>query len=235
MLSRILKLSYIFEKLAKDRTLYHGTSIDNAKSIMQKGLVPQVGKWVSDSYGASMDLDSESEDYEGLREKPVFELTFATDKEELGKALGGMIAAVAGKLGKQFRDVSDEEIRRFGAIVVMYEAEKDWEKKPKEDSSGQWEYENPQYQTVEPGDYFSENKKFVDRILVGEPMIRLLRQYGVWPRDWGPDSIKNKKEKLIKYLMDNFDATSEQAVKRVAELSDEEVDKYYYQVKYKKE
>jgi len=235
MFSRISQLSYLFEKIAKDRTLYHGTSINNVKSIQQHGLVPQVGKWVSDSYGTEMDFDTDSEEYEGLYQKPVFDLTFATDKEELSKALGGMVSAVAGMLGKQFHEVSDEELKRFGAIVVMYEADKAWSRKPKEDLSGQWEYENPQYQTVEPGDYFSEKTKGVDRVLVGEPMIRLLRQYGVWPRDWGPDSFNNKKERLIKYLIDNFDATNEQAIKRVSELSDEEVSKYYYQVKFKKE
>lgn len=231
MLSKIIKLAQLFEKMSS-KTLYHGTCIKNIPGIKQHGLIPQVGPWVSDSYGCEVDLDEDSENYRGLsdEQRPKFEIIFATDKDELSKALGGTIAAIAGSLGKSFHDVTDEEIRALGAIVIMYDAEESWENKPKEDPHGQWEYNNPGYITVEPGDYFSEEGRSIDRVLTGEPMIRLLRQYGVWPRDWGPDKLKNQKELLLKHFIPIYKNRQKVLIEKMNELDDNEISKLYYQV-----
>jgi len=231
MLSKIIKLAQLFEKLAS-KTLYHGTCIKNIPSIKQHGLIPQVRHWVSDSYGCEIDLDEDSEEYSGLSEenRPKFDITFATDKEELSKALGAAIAAVAGYLKKSFHDVTDEEIRALGAIVIMYDAEEAWEHKPEEDPHGQWEYENQGYVTVEPGDYFSERCQSIDNVLTGEPMIRLLRQYGVWPRDWGPDKLKNQKELLLKHFVPIYKNRQKELIEKMNELNDDEINKLYYKV-----
>jgi hypothetical protein len=210
MINYLYKLASLFEKLATSKTLYHGTSIDNVKSIKQKGLIPPVGPWVERAYGHSMDLDPDSEDYGGSYESPVFDLVFAADKQELSKALGGITSSVAHKLGKNFHDVTDDEIEHYGALVVMRDSAKYFERSAPIDRQGDTIGEGTldqdqleRYPTVEPGDYFSEQIQDPSYILTGKPMIRLFRRYGIWPRLWGPDRRrieKNKREQLIKIL-----------------------------------
>ncbi len=195
MIDKILKLATAFEKLAMDKTLYHGTSVRNAKEILERGLIPQVGGWVESSYGMHTDLDPESEDYEGLSEdqRPKFEIAFATDKDTISSAVGGMRASVARELGKKFHEVSFEDISHHGAIVVMKQAynpheESDndtWRKKPDDDPEGNWDVDNPGYVTVEPGDYFSEEGAGIDYVLSGKPLLRFLRRYYDIEKDVG--------------------------------------------------
>ncbi len=237
MYIKILKLAKLFEKIAKNRTLYHGTSVNRAKQIMQEGLNPNVGDWVASSYGSEMDLDPSSEDYYGVRNPPTFDVTFAAEKSEIGKTVGGMKAAIAAELGKQFHEVTPEDIRAYGAIIVMHEAydphkeDKDewgWRRKPTEDKNGFWDEEN-NYPTVEPGDYFSTESQGVSRILTGEPMLRLLRQYGEWPLTTGPGSEKGKRELLIKMIKKEQPNIDEQKmIERLDSLTQEEVDNYFY-------
>jgi hypothetical protein len=188
-------------------------------------------------YGPEFDFDPESEEYEGMQDAPSFEIAFAADKEEISKALGGMIAAIAAESGKNFHDVTDEEIRHQGALLLMYEAEEYWKHVPKEEREReQWEQEQwgegRSYPTAEPGDWISEEGQGVDVVLTGEPMIRRLRQGGAWPRDWGPDKERNRRELLIKVLrQQNPQATAEQAVQRVDELSPGQLEDYYYQAR----
>ena len=59
--------------LQASKTLYHGTSIENAEKIMQHGLQPRVGELVQDAYAE----DAESVNYD------LEELAFAGDKEAL--------------------------------------------------------------------------------------------------------------------------------------------------------
>lgn len=243
----ILKIAKLFEeiafkKLAKDMTLYHGTSINRAKSIMENGLIPQVGDWVRNSYGTHMDLDSDSEDYAGMYEAPNFDITFATDKSQIGKAVGGMIAAIAAEEGKDFHDVTPEDIRASGAIIVINEAydpnlgndNSSWNKKP-EKYDEEWEMYN-NYPTAEPGDYINENAVSASRILSGEPMIRLLRKHNEWPIIHGLNDIAGagKRELLIKMVRkENSDVDIKEIINKIDNLNAKQIDDYYYSLKAK--
>jgi hypothetical protein len=221
MYNCIYKLARLFNKYATPRTLYHGTSIWNASKIKEEGLIPQVGHWVSDSYGSYMNLDSDSEEYENMYNKPIFDLVFAADKDSISSAVGGMQAAIAKELKKPFYKVSDDEIKNFGALIVVKEAYG-------EDANTDWKHSqidnstiNPEiYPTVEPGDYFSENEVYKNiLVLTGNPMIRVLRQNGAWPsskyRVLGPD-----KEMLIKqFKQEGF--TTEDAIRKAEETLNE--------------
>jgi len=238
-LDKLVRLASVFHKYATERTLYHGTSINRARKIAKQGLIPQVGSWVSDSYGMDYDLDPEGEDYEGMYEKPTFDIVFAADKQELSKALGGMIATIAADSGKSFHEVTDEEIRQQGALLIMREATgyDDWKHVPKsEKGREQWEREQWEegktYPTAEPGDWISEEQQDVDIVLTGESMIRKLRQAGAWPRDWGPNQTKNRREILIKLLKQHHpNASINQIIQRVDSLSPKEREYYYLQAR----
>jgi hypothetical protein len=106
--AEILSLSRAFEKLAKGKTLYHGTSLKNARNIMNQGAIyPQVGHFVETSYGHEMDLDQDSEEYYGISEenRPIFELTFAADKGTIGSCIGGILSALSKELNKSFHPI----------------------------------------------------------------------------------------------------------------------------------
>jgi hypothetical protein len=135
-------------------------------------------------------------------------------------------------------DITDDEIKHLGAIVVMYEGYKpeqsewerqgDWRQKPADDKEDKWSYYNPQFPTVEPGDYFSESYQNPDRILTGEPMIRLLRQNGEWPRKWGPEQAKNRKELLIKWVIQDHGVSPQQAIEKIDSLSPKEFEDAFF-------
>jgi hypothetical protein len=110
-----------------------------------------------------------------------------------------------------------------------YQRESDWRQKPHNDQDGKWDYYNPQFPTVEPGDYFSTHYQTPDRILTGEPMIRLLRQNGEWPRKWGPDEnqAKNRKELLIKWVIQEHSVSPQQAIDKINTLSPKEFEDAY--------
>jgi len=90
------------------RTLYHGTCRFHEKSIRELGAVPMAGSFVSDAY---------EEDYAAVDVK-LPELVFATDKEQLDKAVTAMTNCIATNLGKGYHDVTADEIIAYGLIVV---------------------------------------------------------------------------------------------------------------------
>ncbi len=157
-----------------EKTLYHGTIIDNEPTIRQYGLVGgwhgPIGSFVDDAYGS---------DYEGVDPTEEDEIVFATDKFNLHKAVTAMVHHIGKKLKKSFYDVSDNDIRNHGLIVVV----KNSELKPHDPYKNHDEIPRG----VEPGDYY-DNEMNADFVLKGSSLIRFLRNNKEWPRDWGKNS-----------------------------------------------
>lgn len=162
-----------------ETTLYHGTTIDNAEGIRKYGLIPMRGDFVSNAYGGEFDSD-------GDFEQSVPELTFATDKTQLDKAVTAATYQVGKKLNKKFHDVTDEDFIKHAAIIKIYDGDSEYKH-----HTGKYSDEHPI--SVEPGDYYSEDGVKVDEILIGNKMIIFLRKHGLWPRSYGDiTSLKSK-------------------------------------------
>ena len=174
-------------KIATARTLYHGTSINNYSSIKNVGLVPDTGNFVSDSYAGEYESA-------GVEFNPI-DLTYATDKEDLDKAVTAMQNAVSNMIGKRYHDVTLNELKNYGMLVIMKEGEEDFERRPWEETGPwkDWQGEtNNQYPAVEPGDYFSEYGAGPVEILVGNKMVEFLTRHGAWPIDDSTDEIRKQ-------------------------------------------
>ena len=164
-------------KLATARTLYHGTTIDNYDSIKNVGLVPDTGNFVRDSYQSEYEAA-------GVEFDPV-DVTYATDKDDLAKAVTAMQYAVSKKLGRGYHDISLNELKGFGMLVIIKEGEEYMERRPVEETGpwGDWQGETDnRYPSVEPGDYFSEDVQGPVQILIGNKMEKFLKRFGVWPK-----------------------------------------------------
>jgi hypothetical protein len=162
-----------------ERTLYHGTIIDNEPSIRQFGLVGgwhgPIGSFVDDAYGS---------DYENIEPTEEDEIVFAADKNNLNKAVNAMVHHIGKKLNKNFHDVSDNDIRNHGLLVII----KDSELEPHD----QDKYQDNIPRGVEPGDYY-DSQMGADLFLRGSSLIRFLRNKGQWPRTWGTNSGNREK------------------------------------------
>jgi len=154
----------------EERTLYHGTVIDNKESIEKYGFSGELGDFVKDSYGMEFDDDT----LEGV--------TFAAQKDDMGKAEGAIRYHIGKKIGKSIGEVTIEDIRRWGMLAVLKEIEEDddygdgWRRRPEN-----WEVEGyyDEYPpAVEPGDWFTENNVHVDHILTGQKLVDFLRRHG---------------------------------------------------------
>jgi hypothetical protein len=209
------------------RTLYHGTVVDNEGSIRRNGLIGQVGSFVEDAYGGSLE--------EGM-DAP--ELVFAADKAGLNSSLTAMIHHIAVKLGKDFHDVTDTDILNHGLLVIM----KDQEAgsygvmhRPEEDEN----YRGKHPSFVEPGDYYAEDFT-PDQFVKGRALLRLLQRYRVWPRDWSPlgdvDPFRMKKIRgvLIQNLIPLNPEMSKQEIKeKIDNMSDKDVINLYAKFRHK--
>lgn len=212
---------------AMEKTLYHGTTIDNAKKIAEEGMWPQTGGFTSQFYGD--EYAGEDENGEDVyNETKLEELIFAADKEEVSKALTAMVAQIGVKLGKDMHSVTDEEILRYGALVVIREG--GWERRPHEDKDYRWEmeHEDGSHGHVEPGDYYSGNHESFSYILTGNKMMSILRQLGEIPRKWGPNEKENKRELLIKYVRQSHPEVSiDKIIERIDSFDSKDFRKYY--------
>lgn len=193
-----------FLKFSMQKTLYHGTTIDKAKKITEEGLWPQTGDFTSQFYGDE-DGDEDDENYDNgdlyyEDQYKLEELIFAADKEEIDKAVTAMVAQIAVKLNKDLHHVTDAELLRNGALVVIRDA--GWTQRPIEDEDYKWEreYGDGSYRHVEPGDHYSDRDEPFSYILTGKKMFSVLRRLGSLPRDWGPDEDKNNKQRLIELV-----------------------------------
>lgn len=157
-----------------ERTIYHGTVVDNEPTIKKFGLVggyhSPVGAFVGDAYGG---------DYEGVEPNEDDEVVFAADKGSLGKAVNAMVFHIGRKLRKDFHDVSDNDIRNHGLLVMV----KGTDKEPYDPAK--WQDSVPR--GVEPGDYY-DSEMGADAMIRGSALLRFLKRNGEWPRDFGVDS-----------------------------------------------
>jgi len=208
----------------REETLYHGTSLDNLGSIKELGLSGELGDFVQDSYGMDMDDD----ELEGI--------TFAADKNSISSAAGAIRYHVGKKLDKWLSDVTEEDIKKYGMLVVIKDIEKPKDDKYfdyKENDDGGW-HQRPNNQSdegyyssyppsVEPGDWFVQDGSGYDIILTGKKMMKVLRALG------GLDDLKsNDRRELIKYAVASYGSkrTTKEIVDKVKSLTDAEV-KYY--------
>lgn len=215
------------------KTLYHGTSINNYNSIKNIGLVPDTGDFVKDMYEG---------DYQdaGVEFDPV-PVTYATDKEDLSKAVTAMVYAVSKYLGRGLHDVTSDEIRGYGMLVLIREGEKYYEQRPHEEigpyKDWQGETDN-RYPAVEPGDYYSEDATSGD-ILIGNKLVEFLKKHEQWPISWIGQGIEELRNLLltmaIQYHVQEQPSLKNRIINQVKEkvknLDAESVKKYYREYK----
>lgn len=202
------------KSLLLEKTLYHGTTTDYIKDITSVGLIPMRGDFVSDMY----------DEYDGSDLK---ELVFATDKQQLGKAVNAITHHISKKLNKSFHDVTNEEFIKYGAIVKIHDGESILQHREEGDEN----YYGEHPPTVEPGDYYSENSVSIDEILTGKPMIRLLRRYGKWPLIW-MGQTQNQRQELIRLVIKlHPNKPKDKIIKLIQSLPDKSIDGYYHNYK----
>jgi len=162
------------ESALYERTLYHGTVIDHKDSIEQYGLTGELGDWVKDAYGLELDEEDWEEQLGGI--------TFAAQKSDMSMAVGAMRFHIGKKLGKSLRDVTIEDIRRWGMLVVIKDVEEEddsygdgWKQRP---PHGQEGYYDEYPVSVEPGDWFTKEQVYIDHVLTGGKLIDFLRRHG---------------------------------------------------------
>jgi len=214
------------------KTLYHGTSIDNYDSIKNLGLIPDVGNFVRDSY-------QDEYDHAGVDFDPT-PLVYATDKEDLGKAVTAMMNAVANMLGRNWlNDITLDELKSYGMLVIIKQGQDYFEQRPWEEEGqyGDWQYETDnQYPAVEPGDYYSEDTQ-EGQILIGNKMVSFLTKQGLWPPYQLEGGAEEKRKNLltmaIRYHVKESPEKRNEIItaiqSKVNSLTDEEVESYYKQ------
>jgi len=172
-IDRIMKMSFK-SWLVSEKTLYHGTVIDNLDSIKKVGLfgsdADDSKSFVHDAYASSFDDEKHWKDYAKDKEVPVF----MADKASLSKSVNGMMHHVGQKLKKSFHDVSDNDIRNHGLLVIIKDEENEI---PKYKSDQDYDHEN-QYIGLEPDDYFADSASG-DGFLYGNKLIKFLNKNGV--------------------------------------------------------
>jgi len=209
-------------KKAKSRTLYHGTSINNYDSIKQVGLVPDTGGFVSDSYAGEYEAA-------GVEFDPV-DVTYATDKGELQRAVNAMQHAVMKMLNKSnWGEVTPNELKNYGMLVIIKEGEDYFEHRPEEEEGpyGDWQGETDnRYPAVEPGDYYSEEGTRDVQILIGNKMEKFLRSHELWPIDNREELLNKAIYYHVKTSPDKKDIIVPTIKEKIDNLDDEEILKY---------
>jgi len=173
------------EWLLTEKTLYHGTVVDNLNDIKRFGLVAGwhnddgPGDFVQHYYG-----DYAPEDMSQVRQG-----IFMADKKSLHKAVTAMEFHVAKKMNKDTGDVSDIDIRNHGLIVII----KDEDDYHKPYDPNNYEDENHDMFGIEDGDYAAENESG-DLYLRGSKLLKFLQMNGY--ADFGKNNSEKWKNKL---------------------------------------
>lgn len=217
-----------YKKIAKAKTLYHGTSINHYDSIKRLGLIPDVGDFVSDMYEG---------DYEeaGVEFDPT-PVTFAADKENLRSAINAMEYAVGKMIGKT-NNITSDDIRRYGMLIILKEGGEYWDHRPEEEIGPlkDWHGETDNlYPTVERGDYFSESVQGPVEILIGNKMVEFLKKHGMWSEDNITQLRKDLATISIRYYIKKFPHEEKnniinQVKNNINNLDDGKVKEYYNQ------
>ncbi len=211
----LMRWAAAYRKAASSRTLYHGTSIPAARSILQEGLAAQLGEFTSEFYDPA-DYSSEAD----------LELAFAGDKAGMRGVVSALLDAVARSLGKNRGDVSAEDVRAVGAVLVFPEGESEFDHRP---ADADWWEEAASYPTVEPGNYFTPvGGQMPERVLSGPALVRFLRRAGEWPlTTMGPGTDRANRERLIKAMRGAHpEMSAEHVIETVDELSAREFRDY---------
>jgi len=158
-------------RLWLERTLYHGTVIDNLGSIKKLGLfgsdADDKNSFVYQAYANGFDSDKQWRQYARDKEVPVF----MTDKDQLNKAINAMHHHIGTKLGKYFHGVTDNDVRNHGLLVIVKDTENSVTKAGNDDT---W---RDDYIGIEPEDYYSSGER-ADGFLYGNKLIRFLNKMG---------------------------------------------------------
>lgn len=164
------------KQILSEITLYHGTLRSNIPSITKYGLHGGVGDFIKDMYDDVYDDLDDMDEY-----------VFSADKYTLQKSVNAIIHHIAKKLNKSFHNVTDQEFKTYGALIVIKDAK--WDQRKDDD------YEDlPIY--VEPNDYYTTSSGF-DYILTGQKLTNFLRKYGLFPIEEFNDTNKERKIKCL--------------------------------------
>jgi len=164
----------------EEDVLFHGTIIDNLKSIKDLGVFPDVGDFVSDAY------DRDYEEDQGVEYE---ELVFAADWEGLETAVTAMVHHVAKKLDKTFHAVTLRDVLEHGLLVAFHYQKEDWEHRETEDEDYYGEFPRQ----VEPGDWFSRATMVPDDYIYGNTLLMLLYDSGIMDEWWGENATLDSK------------------------------------------
>lgn len=163
--------TWLIESNIEQKTLYHGTIIDNLDSIKRHGLVPgdieDQKSFVYDAYSSSFEDEDTFDQYVKDKEIPVF----LTDKEELDRAITAMKFHISKKLGLEHLGyVTDNHIRNHGLLVII-----------RNHSALRFNYKDHEMQDeffgLEDGDYFSQGE-IATGFLYGNKLVKFLNKLG---------------------------------------------------------
>jgi hypothetical protein len=161
-----------FDDLSK-ATLYHGTIVDHEPSIKQIGVIPRTGEFIQDAYGDE-EMENVSEDNE---------MSFWADKHTFDRATTAMMNHIARKLGKGYHQVTKQDVRNHGLLVIAKDHEPDSHKQysgwgmgrapPDGNEYYNWEKPNPY---IEPKDIFSTDPVHANITLKGSKLVSFLER-----------------------------------------------------------
>lgn len=207
------KLAKIEESYLSERTLYHGTIVDHEKSILKYGLIPGVGQFTRDMYGAEEDDDDNA-------------MVYAADKSSLHKAANAIEHNVANKLGKDRFDLDEIDIRNHGLLLVIQDGDGSMSQASGSDRYG---YEEPAGRYVEPNDWYSSNVVGVDYALKGPKLIAFFKRHGI---TFGPKNIGAQQKKLLALVQKvHPDKPQDVIWRKIATVKPHEISQYmsYYE------
>jgi hypothetical protein len=201
-----------------ERTLYHGTIVDNEPSIKKLGLFGQVG-----DFQTTAGYDDETY---GEPPSEEDEVVFMTDKQRLGRSVTAMVHHIAKKLRKGFHDVTDDDIRNHGLLCIIHSDRESTVRPEYEDERGE------RYpRGAEPGDYYSYGEQ-PDQFVRGAALLRLLKRYGEWPRDYGEEGHSSREKQLRGMLVASIlrqhpEYPRDDVVQQIQDTPMKELSKYF--------
>jgi len=196
-LIKILVLENLFE-----RTLYHGTVVDNEKSISDLGLFPSVGNFIKQMY------DEEESDFDEDEQS----LVYAADKQSLKKSLNAITAQVGKKLNKNFHDVTVNDIRNHGLLAVIKTGDEVMTKAPSGKEYHMKYGPHTNYRFLEPDDWYSAGSVGVDYFLKGSKLINFFKRHGL-----SLATSQEKREELFHLAKKAHPNQTEDAIRKAIE------------------